>query len=122
MNKDFTTRSDELRALMQEKLGFKSRDLADAFRRAGRRLPRRVRQHTAILVQAEERAFHPKLAATTDPQAVEQAFKAITGHLQGIDVADERLGRWLQFAGTLAFNFIVIAILFVIWMRWRGFV
>ena len=121
-HKDISAKSLAIRQQLEAKLGVKSRDLSQALRRAGRRLPRRVRAQAAVLVEAEKRAGHPKLARQMDGGAVREAYAHVTAHLRAIDGADARKGRILGLAGVIAFNLLLIIVAFVIWLWWRGYV
>ncbi len=115
-------KSRALRGLMQEKLGVRSGTLAQALRRAGRRLPRGVQASGAELVRAESLSKNPKTARQIDMAAVERAFATVKTHLQAIDLVEERKGRVLAVAGALAANLIAVAALFIVWLWWRGYV
>lgn len=120
--KDIAAKSLAIRTQLEAKLGVKSRDLSQAMRRAGRRLPRGVRAQVAVLTQAEARAGHPKLARQLDAAAVQAAFGDVTAHLHSIDAADARKGRILGLAGAVAFNLLLVITAFIIWLWWRGYV
>lgn len=117
---DMAVKSEALRAQLREKLGVRSRDLAQGFKRAGRRLPRYLRADAKLLAEAETYAAHPKLAKRVDDAAVGRAFANIGAHLKTVDVADRRKGFWLGLAGSIVFNLLVICGLFVLYMWWRG--
>ena len=121
-HKDIATKSLAIREQLEAKLGVKSRDLAQALRRAGRRLPRRVRAQGAVLVDAEQRSGHPKLARQVDGHGVAKAYDQMTAHLRAIDVVDARKGRALSLAGVIAFNLLLVIVAFIIWLWWRGYV
>ncbi len=121
-SKDMATRSGALRAQMLEKLGVKSVTLAQGFRRAGRRLPRRIRARGKALADAEAMICNPKLARQLDAHAVLRDFEEVSAHLRGIDVADRRKGAWLQLAGAIAANLLAVGIGFLAWLFWRGYI
>lgn len=120
--KDIAAKSKELLQLLETKLGAKGKTLQDALRRAGRQLPRSLRKGGAVLARAEAMAAHPKLARQIDRREVDLAHKALATHLKAIDVADARKGRLLSLAAAIAFNILVIAVGFVVWLWWRGYV
>lgn len=111
-----------IRGLLEDKLGVRGRDLTQALRRAGRRLPRRVRAQAAVLAAAERQSGHPRLARQIDRHRMQKAFDAVRDHLRAIDVADARIARWLSIAGSLAFNMIAVTAGFVLWLWWQGYV
>lgn len=121
-DRDMVQKSRVLRGLLRAKLGVRSATLAQGLRRAGRRLPRGVRAQGAELVRAEMLAKNPKTARQIDPVAVARAFETVKAHLQAIDVVEERKGRALGVAGALAANLIAVAVLFIVWLWWRGYV
>ncbi len=120
--KDIAAKSLAIRQQLEAKLGVKSRNLSQALRRAGRRLPRAVRAQGAILAEAEHRAGHPKIARQSDSAKVQAAYSEITAHLRSIDVTDARKGRVLGLAGLIVFNFLLVVAAFITWMWWRGYV
>lgn len=119
---DMAQRGEALRVLFHTKLGVRSRDLAQAFKRAGRRLPKHLREQGKVLAEAETYVAHPKLAKRVDPVAVGKAFQAVTGHLKTIDAADRRKGFWLSLAGSVVFNLLAISVMFVLFLLWRGYI
>ncbi|MGJ5618335.1 hypothetical protein [Sulfitobacter sp. MF3-043] len=121
-HKDIAAKSLAIRQQLEAKLGVKSRDLSQALRRAGRRLPHGVRAQGAVLAEAEKRAGHPKLTRQLDSAAVRDAYDRMAAHLRAIDVADARKGRILGMAGVIAFNLLLIIAAFVMWLWWRGYV
>ncbi|MGJ8627705.1 MAG: hypothetical protein ACSHXB_12165 [Sulfitobacter sp.] len=121
-HKDIAAKSLVIRQQLEAKLAVKSRDLPQALRRAGRRLPRQVRAQAAILAAAEKQAGHPKLARQLDGGVVQEAYAKVTAHLRAIDVADARKGRILGLAGVIAFNLLLVMVAFFLWLWWRGYV
>lgn len=117
---EFTEISSEIRAKLLEKFGIKSRDLAQAFRKAGRRLPRRIRRHGETLAKSEVLARHPKLIRQVNAQQVARARRDVLHHLETIDPADLRRGRMLSLAGTLAANILLIGLGFAAWFWWQS--
>ncbi len=120
--KDIETKVLKLRRALHAKLGVKGRDLAQALRRAGRRLPRHLRTRGAQLVQAEFFARNPKMARRLDSAEVDAAFDEVMTHLGAIDLRKERVDRLLGIAGAIAFNLLVVLIGFTVFLWWRGYV
>ncbi|MEP3674812.1 hypothetical protein [Sulfitobacter sp.] len=121
-DKDMAEKSRKLRGLMQEKLDVRGRDLRQSLRRAGRRLPRRVRKSGAALRRAELMAHNPKTARQVDAVQVDRDYAVLRDHLLQINVGERRKARLLGLAGAVVANLILVAVLFVIWLWWRGFV
>jgi len=111
--------ADRVAALLEQKLRVRGPTLADRVRRAGRRLPRRVRLAAAVLVQAGEMAGNPRLMHQIDPAVVAEAYDICVRHLGGVDLADRRRGVMVGIAGSIAFSLLAVAGLLagVIWWR-----
>ena len=121
-DKDMAAKSRKLRGLMQQKLDVRGRDLRQSLRRAGRRLPKSVRKRGVALMQAEILAHNPKTARQVDADAVERDYEVVRAHLIAIDVNEVRKTRILNVAGAVVANLIVVAVLFIVWLWWRGYV
>jgi len=106
----------ELRA----KLGVRGKDLATALSKARHRLPRRIYNLGQVLVAAEPLAGHPKLGLTLDQTALTAAAEEINAHLAAIDLAERRKSWWLGILGGLSFNLILMVVLLIVVLRWRG--
>jgi len=111
----------QTRALIREKLGVRSRDMARAARKAKHRLPRGIYQQAVLLAQAEPLSKHPKLRLTLDATAVTGAADEVQKYLNSIDLADRRRGWFLGMFGGLAFNLILFCVLLAAVLVWRGY-
>ncbi|WP_143535106.1 hypothetical protein [Roseivivax jejudonensis] len=111
-----------LEALMAERLGTGKRPLGRAARWAGRELPRGVRADLARVAEAAHLAGHPRLRVLAEDPRVDAAIARAEAHLTAIDVADRRRGKLLGIAGTLAANALILIVLLIAVLRWRGFV
>jgi predicted oxidoreductase len=121
-DKDMAAKSRKLRGLMQQKLDVRGQDLRQALKRAGRRLPKSVRKRGAALMRAEILAHNPKTARQVDAEAVEHDYEYVRAYLAAIDVDELRKSRILSVTAAVAANLIVVAVLFVVWLWWRGYV
>ncbi|MEE4187488.1 MAG: hypothetical protein V2I76_03450 [Roseobacter sp.] len=119
---DIIQRTDRLRALFEKHMGVRAPTLERAVRRAGRRLPRALRQKAQTLVEAENLAVHPKLERRIDQTECETAYRALAAHLKTLDLAQERRTRLLNTLAAVAFNLLAFAILMLIVLRWQGLV
>ena len=117
---DLRARIEELRRLLREVHGIRGRTLAQALRRAKLFLPRRIRKAGLRLARAEPLLGHPQLERMLDVAALRAAHREVAEHLKSVDVADRRRGRLLGIAAAMAVNVIVVAVHFVLWMRWTG--
>lgn len=118
---DITAATGEVAALLAERLRIRSASLAEGIARAGRRLPYRVRREAAYLAEAESMAANPRLARLVDPGRFAAAQEAVTAHLAAIDPRERLITRVVGVAATIAFNLLVLAVLLVLLLRWRGF-
>jgi hypothetical protein len=119
---DVATKLQTLRRQFEAKLGVRGRDLSDGVRRAGRRLPRRMRRQAAVLVEAERMAGNPRLVRRLEPATFDRAYDGLMRYLRGIDPADQRRGRMIVLASGLAFNLLLVIVGLVVWLWWRGYV
>ncbi len=120
---DITRKVERLETLLGQKFGASRGTLEVRVRKAGRLLPRWVRR--AVLQVAEAQAAlegPPKLAVRIDQPGVERAFRNAERWLQEVDAADRRRGAILGMLGAMVFNLLVLAVLLLILLMWRGFV
>lgn len=119
---DIAPHLQEVSTLLHERLGARGRDLGRQVRRAGRRLPRRLRAEAAVLVQAAEMAAHPRLARRVDGAAVARAARVLSDHLRQVNPAERRRTRIVGMAAVVAFNLMVLGAGVVGVLVWRGYV
>ena len=119
---DIQSRTKRLVELMEKHLGTRGPTLERALRRAGRRLPRGLRDKGQLLVEAERMAEHPRLMQRVDAAAVDAAFRDLSDHLRTIDRAEARKTRTLNIAAALAFNLLLVVALLIAFLRWRGLI
>lgn len=119
---DIQTQISQTIRLLRKKLGVKDKTLIASVKRAKRRLPRKVYKQAMVLARAEQMAEHPKLRMVLDMPKLEKASDEVQTHLNGINLADRRLGWFLSFLGSLALGLIALAALAVVLLRWRGFI
>jgi methyl coenzyme M reductase subunit C len=108
--------------LLEQRLRLKGGDLSDKLRRAGRRLPRNVREAGAGLARAEMMAQVPKLAMQTDMAAMVRAHHLCVTHLGGIDPGAVRRGIWLNLLASIGFSLLFVAVVVIVALRLRGLV
>ena len=120
--RDIPMKAEAVRALLEERLGVRGRDLSTALRKSRRLLPRSMRKHGAGLVAAERAARSPKTAKQIDRQKMMLAYEVITNHLRAIDVNAQQRDRLLRLAGSIAFQVLLLIAAFIAYLRWRGFV
>ena len=120
--KDVETKIRVIRRELQARMGVQGRDLDHALRRAGRRLPSKVRKQGATLGRAAFFARNPKMARRLEETQVQQAYDQVLAHLQSIDPDEDRKDRLLGIAGNIAFNLLIVAVAFITFLWWRGYV
>lgn len=99
-----------------------SGDLAAALGKARRHLPRRIYKQGLRLAEALPLLEHPKLRQTQDEKSLKKAALEVKNHLKAIDRADRRKGRILDILGSIAFSVLVVFVLLLTVLRWRGFI
>lgn len=73
-------------------------------------------------MRAEMLAHNPKTARQVDAEAVERDYEYVRAHLVAIDVDELRKSRILSVTGAVVANLIVVVVLFIVWLWWRGYV
>lgn len=121
-SKGLNQRSETVRELLRTKLGLRGKTLAAQLKRAGRRLPARHHRDGQVILSAQDRIVHPKLATTIDEAELNAAFAGLMNHLGAVDPKDRRKGKLLGWMGYQVFNLMVIAALLVAVLLWRGFI
>ncbi len=120
--KHFNDDIKKLLKLVDAKFGIQTDDLSFAMRKIGRRLPQSVHRHAAKLVEVQTQLAHPKVALQIDEKPLVKPYATVLSALEGYDPADRRKGAILGALGTVAFNLIAVFVIFVIVLKWRGFV
>ncbi|MEP2717928.1 hypothetical protein [Pseudophaeobacter sp.] len=121
MAQDILADIEEVRELLGSRAEA-SGDLATALGKARRRLPRRIYKQGMKLAEALPLLEHPKLRLIQDEKALKRAAREVKTHLKKIDVADRRKGRILDILGSMAFSILVVFVLLLTVLRWRGFI
>lgn len=99
-----------------------SGDLTAALKTARRRLPRRIYRQGMLLAEAVPLMDHPKLRLTLDEPALHKAATEVSTYLKSVDLADRRKGRVLEILGNMAFSVLVVVVLVIVVLRWRGLI
>jgi hypothetical protein len=117
---DISGQAEKLRLQMQERLGLKAKSFEQGVKRAGRRLPRRVRRAADVILAAQALGGNPKLERQVDPKAFAAACREISLHLDSVDIAKERADKRLRLLALIALQVLIVIALFVVWVWWRG--
>lgn len=114
--------ADRVSALLEERLKASGPTLEARIKRAGSKLPRPVRDAAEALVQATQMAQSPKLLMQIDYEAVAIAYDICLRHLNGVNRAERRRGMVLDAGARIAFALLVVGVIVVGVLRWRGFI
>lgn len=119
---DIRKRNADLCVLAEEKFSVKAKSLDPAMRKIGRRMPRHAHESAKVLVAAEAQAAHPKLSLMLDQKQINKAEQDVRLAFEAVDPADRRMGLILSTLGSVAFSLIVVFVLLMTVLRWRGFI
>lgn len=111
--------ADRVSGLIEERLNIKGAALEDQVKKAGRRLPRKVRDAGEALAAAAMMMNSPKLMLQVDDEAVAIAYDICVRHLSKVNPAARRKGLILDMAARAAFALLIVAVLFVAVLYWR---
>ncbi|MBN9888335.1 hypothetical protein [Salipiger abyssi] len=110
-----------LERLFEEKLSLRRGALEGRAARARRALPRALRGDLEKVAEARHMAGHPRLARMIDRAAVLAAAGRVELHLKRLDIADRRRGRWLALLAAVMLNLLVVFVLVLGLLAWRGY-
>lgn len=113
--------ADRVAQLMEERLSIRGRGLQVKLRRAGRSLPRKVREGGEILVQASAKARNPKLLGQIDMSQVAEAYDVCVRHLVAIDAGQQRRQRLGSMISSVVFGTLALALGIIGVLIWRGY-
>ncbi|MFX0542561.1 hypothetical protein ACEWPM_012615 [Roseovarius sp. S4756] len=115
---DINTASEKLRS----RLGARGATLAKQLKRAGRALPKSARAGGRRLVELQKMMAHPRLRRLVRAEDATAALAALNAPLDQVDVKERRKDRLLHFAGSLVGNLLLLLLLLVALLRWRGLI
>lgn len=113
---------DEMQKLLASQLRARGASLSVQVRKAGRRLPRKIRKDAQTVVDASVMAENPKLARMIDEDAMTQAAQNVIDHLKAIDPFDRLKGRVLGILGAIAAVLLITFAIFVCVLVQRGLI
>ncbi|MCU0903918.1 MAG: hypothetical protein MUE83_08595 [Tabrizicola sp.] len=90
-------------------------------KRAGRLLPRKVRDAGKQLATAAHKAQNPKLLGQIDMGEVTEAYDVCLKHLIAIDPVDRRRSLLAGMIGSVGFGVLVLAVAIAGFLAWRGY-
>ena len=114
--------ADRVEDLLEERLSVHGADLRARLKKAGRRLPRKVRNAGEKLADGLELAQNPRLYMQLNQTEFARAYDICVRHLGGIDAKHRRTGILVNLAGSVAFAVLVVLIGLIAVLYWRGFI
>ena len=114
--------ADRVSGLLEERLRVRGATLEARLRAAGRRLPRKVREAGQALGVAGAVIQNPKLMHQVDDETVAVAYDICVRHLSGVNPSAAGRGLLLDMAARIAFALLVVGVLFVAFVYWRGLI
>jgi hypothetical protein len=112
--------ADRVAALIEERLRVRGQGLAEKVKRAGRTLPRKVREAAMRLADAAMMAQNPKLLVQLDEERVAADYDLCLRHLSGISTGDRWLGWLINFGATTVVTLIFVGLMLLGVLYWRG--
>lgn len=110
-----------LAKLMEERLDLRGANFAAKVRRAGRLLPRHVREAAGVLVRATPLMDHPRLSRQVNPSELEAAAGIVEKYLLDVNPWDRRRGIAVSWLSGLAFSLLALVVAVVLVLVWRGY-
>ena len=111
----------EVADMMKERLGVRGKDLATKLRHTGRMMPKRIKQEARFLAEAAKLAANPKLSRMINLEQVEKAHHSCMTFLESVDAVDRHKGVVLGILGSIAMAFLVVTVLVLGVLVWRGY-
>ncbi len=118
---DLQARADHLAQLIEDKLDVRGQGLEAKLHRAGRLLPKYIRGEADYLVEALKLQASPKLARQVDLARLRRGVADVERYLRDIDPWVRRRAVALSWLAANAFNLLVVAVLLLAVLLWRGF-
>ncbi|WP_342078542.1 hypothetical protein [Yoonia sp. SS1-5] len=122
MSAQLPTYIAEVRGLMESKMWIKGCDLRHQVRKAGRRLPRKIRRDMRHLIDASRLDANPKLARMVNDDQIKKAHANVVAYLERLDPREAMWTRILNIAASVALALIVVFVLVLYVLVQRGFV
>ena len=113
---------DEIRGLLKSQLRARGGSLEVQLRKAGRRLPRSIRQDSQVVTSAMPLVQNPKMSRMVDQNKTMKSAQNVIAHLKTIDRRDRLKGRILDALGSVSAILILTFIAAVYVLVKRGLV
>lgn len=118
---ELQTRIDALADKMATQLRVRGAGLSDVTAKAGRRLPRYLRNDADRLIEAEKLISHPKMARLVDERRLRKSEKRLNAFLDKQNPGAIRRAEFLDFLAKIAFVFVTIVLSVFFLLLWRGY-
>jgi hypothetical protein len=122
LNESLQSQIKEVSSLMTVQMRVRGKTLERQLRKAGRRLPKRLRREAGYLIEAAKLSANPKLVRMVDTDRTDKAHKLLVEHLKSLDPADALKGRILGMLGTASAVLILVFVVVVYVLVQRGLV
>lgn len=113
--------ADRIGALMEDRLGARGDGLAEKLRKAGHKLPSKLRKEADFLAEAAHLSQNPKMLLQIDHDRVAAAYDQCVRHLNRLPNARRR-GMLASIGTSIALSLLAVAVLVVAVLVWRGFI
>jgi hypothetical protein len=115
-------RAGALTEKIAEGLGIHGKSLEQSAAKAGRALPRRIRDRIGVIAEARTLRGNPKLERRIDEAQVERAYRDAALYLDGLDYKAQRRRAMLDTLSLIAFRLFVVLALVIVVLAWRGLI
>ena len=113
--------ADRVAQLLEERLGLGGKGLAAKMKRAGRSLPRKVRDAGKLLASSAQKAQNPKLLGQIDMGEVTEAYDVCLKHLIAVDPVGRKRDYLASILGSVGFGVLILAIAVALFLASRGY-
>ncbi|MBQ1202705.1 MAG: hypothetical protein IIX61_02690 [Loktanella sp.] len=113
MASEMHMQADEIRGLLEQRLGIRARSLEAQVRKARRHLPRALRRELIYFAQSESLVDNPKLHRMLNPARLEAAHRDAVAFLSKVNSSTKRKAEALQIAASIAFGLLVMGIVLI---------
>ncbi len=114
--------ADRIAALMEQKLGAKGAGLAAKLNARGRALPRKVRSAADEVAKAAVQAQNPKLLIQIDHEKLARNYDLAVRHIGAMKPRSSWLDGTIAIAASIAISLLLVALLVIGLLRWRGLI
>ena len=99
---------DEIRKLIEQRLGYRASSFERQLRKARRYFPRAVRADADFLSEAEKLARNPKLRPMINGARASKAYASVSGFLKTVDKRQRRKELLIDYLAAMAFYLLLI--------------